>query len=139
MKQLKFVTLTALLLIFFMGAADAQKRSTRKAPPPPVKTVPPLDVRAAREKVDNQLANVNTFVDRLGPIAQSIEDLDASAKAKPLTKAAADKNAANKQKVIIAIRNLRAGLTDLEAEFRTKTALQKYLPPYKSICRISRE
>src|SRR5258708_28495174 len=139
MKLLKLITLGLLLLVLFTGAASAQRKPVRKTPvkKAPVTVVPPLDVRAGREKVDNQLANVNTFVDRLGPIAQSIEDLDESAKAKPLSKAAADKNEANKQKVILAIRNLRAGLTDLETEFRTKPVLQKYIPNIQGITELA--
>lgn len=135
MKQLKFITPAFLLVVLFSGAVYAQKRPIRKTPlkKSPITVVPPLDVRAAREKVDNQLANVNKFVDVLGPIAQGIETLDASSKAKALPKATMDKNEANKQKVIAAIRNLKAGLTDLESEFRTKAALQKYLPSIQGI------
>lgn len=135
MKQLRLVAPLLLLLALFAGAAVAQKKPVRKAPvvKPPVKVVPPLEVRAAREKVDNQLANVNRFVDVLGPIAQTIEALNEQAKTKPLRKDINDQNEANKQKVIAAIRNLKAGLTDLESEFRTKPALQKYLPSIQGI------
>ena len=135
MKHLKFVTPALLLLVLITGTAVAQRKQVRKTPvkKPPVTVVPPLDVRAAREKVDNQLANVNRFVDVLGPIAQGIEFLDESVKTKQLPKATVDQNEANKQKVIAAIRNLKAGLTDLESEFRTKPALQKYLPSIQGI------
>ncbi|HQX55712.1 MAG TPA: hypothetical protein PLP07_07280 [Pyrinomonadaceae bacterium] len=136
MRHLRIVVLAIITLAIFAGAADAQKRSVKKPnakKPPANKTVPPLDVRAAREKVDVQLANVTRFVDVLGPIAQSIEDLDASAKTKRLPKATLDQNEANKQKVIIAIRNLRDALTTLESEFRTKPLLAKYLPSIEGI------
>jgi hypothetical protein len=36
-------------------------------------------------------------------------------------------NAENKKKVIAAIRNLRTGLVNLEAEFRAKNVLRRYL------------
>lgn len=137
MKHFQFAILSLLMLALFAGAANAQRKTTKKSPvkkPAVTKTiVPPLDVRAAREKVDNQLANVNRFIDVLGPIALGIETLDESAKAKPLPKATTDRNEANKQKVIAAIRNLKAGLSDLESEFRTKIALQKYLPSIQGI------
>jgi hypothetical protein len=96
-------------------------------------TLPPLDVRAARVKVDNQLTNVSLFVKRLGPIAQAIEALDAESKTKKVRKESLDKNAADKQSVITAIRNLREGMVKLETEFRTKPALKKYLPTIQGI------
>jgi len=135
MKQLKFIAPALLLLALFTGAVDAQKKTykTTAKKPATTKTIPPLDVRAAREKVDNQLANVNKFVEVLGPIAQGIETLDQSSKTRRLSKATIDQNEANKQKVITAIRNLKAGLTTLETEFRTKGTLQKYLPRIQGI------
>ncbi len=137
MRRFQFAGLGLAALLLLTASADAQRKPTRKPAPkkPPVtqKIVPPLEVRAAREKVDNQLANVNRFIDVMGPIAQAIETLDESAKTKALPKATADKNAENKQKVIEAIRNLKAGLAVLESEFRTKSVLQKYLPQIQGI------
>lgn len=116
--------------MFLAGSASAQKKPVKKPPakkPAPTKEViPPLDVRAGREKVDVQLGNVDHFIDVLGPIAQGIEDLDASAKTRPLPRVTAEQNEENKRKVIEAIRNLKQGLNDLESEFRTKVDLQKY-------------
>ena len=137
MRHLRTAVLAILTLAIFAAAANAQKKPVKK--PVPKKpttakvTVPPLDVRAAREKVDVQLANVTRFIDVLGPIAQGIEDLDASSKAKRLPKATLDQNEANKQKVIAAIRNLRDALATLESEFRTKPVLAKYLPSIQGI------
>lgn len=127
-------------IAIFAGAATAQKkpakkRATSKKPTPSstTKTVPPLEVRAAREKVEVQVANVTRFVDVMGPIVQSIETLDQSAKTKKLPKATIDKNEATKLKVIEAIQNLKAGLSSLESEFRTKPLLQKYLVSIEGI------
>ena len=136
MKQLKHIIPALLLLSLFTVTTDAQTKKNRKSStkkPATIKTIPPLDVRTAREKVSIQLSNVEKFVDVLGPIAQGIESLDQSAKTRRLTTATLDQNEANKQKVITAIRNLKVGLTDLETEFRTKTSLQKYLPKVQGI------
>ncbi len=137
MRHLKAAVLAIVSLALFAGAADAQKKPVKKPvakkPTAAKVTVPPLDVRAAREKVDVQLANVTRFIDVLGPIAQGIEDLDASAKTKRLPKATLDQNEVNKQKVIAAIRNLRDALATLESEFRTKPILAKYLPSIQGI------
>ncbi|MFN0278306.1 MAG: hypothetical protein ACKVRN_06855 [Pyrinomonadaceae bacterium] len=140
MKQLKFIVSAVLLLTIFTVAAEAQKKTSKKTSvrrPATVRTIPPLDVRVAREKVANQHANVKMFVDRLGPVAQEIENIDSSAKTRRLTKAALDQNEANKQKVITAIRNLKIGLTDLETEFRTKSSLKKYLSNIQGITELA--
>ena len=113
MRRVQLVATMVMIAAFLVGSASAQKKTPKKPAPaakPPVTVVPPLEVRAGREKVDNQLSNVNKFIDVLGPIAQSIELLDESSKTKKLPQDAIDKNEANKQKVIEAIRNLRAGL-----------------------------
>ena len=134
MKRLELIAAALLLLAVLVGSADAQKRPVRKTPAKTSTVVAPLDVRAARQKVDNQLANVDLFIDKLGPIALNIETLDRSAQMRRFPE-----NEANKQKVIGAIRNLRAGLSALESEFRTKPALQKYLPSIQGITDLAAE
>ncbi len=127
-----------LMLVVLLAAgavsADAQRTRTKRArapkPKPTPTTVPPLEVRAAREKVSVQLANVTRFVNTLGPVAQAVEDIDADRNA---TRAARNKNEQNKQKIITAIRNLRDGLSELESEFRTKPALKTWLPSIEGI------
>jgi hypothetical protein len=122
--------------IFSLGAyGQGTRRPVRRAATTPktTSTLPPLDVRAARVKVSNQLANVSGFTQRLGPIAQAIEALDVELKTKRLNKESIDKNNADKQKVIAAIRNLREGMVKLESEFRVKPTLKKYLPTIQGI------
>jgi hypothetical protein len=113
----------------FAVAIDAQTKKPVKTKNTANKaaTLPPLDVRAARAKVEVQQTNITLFVSRFGPIAQAIENLDAEAKTSKLRKESLDKNAADKQKVIAAIRNLREGMVKLESEFRVKPALKRYL------------
>lgn len=142
MKRLHIAALALFLVVFVAGSADAQKKPTRKTTTrktTTTKVIPPLAVRTAREKVDIQLANVNQFVNLLGPIAQGIEDLDNSAKTKPLPKTTADTNAANKKNVIEAIRNLKTALSNLESEFRVKTELKKYLINIQGITDLAAE
>jgi hypothetical protein len=141
MKKLSITLAAGLLLVLFAGSGYAQRKTTRKPAPkkpaPAVKIIPPLDVRAAREKVEIQAGNVTRFVDVLGPIAQGIEDLDNEAKTKPLPPKTAETNEENKKKVIAAIRNLRDGLMTLETEFRTKPVLKQYLPSITGITDLS--
>ena len=128
------VAATALLCVTAQAQRTPNRRTTpRTTPAKTSATLPPLDVRAARVKVDNQFVNVRVFIERLGPIAQALEALDAEARTKKLSKQTLDKQAADKQKVIAAIRGLRDGMVKLESEFRVKPALKKYLPTIQGI------
>lgn len=145
-KNMRTIKLAALVLISVAAlgsAAAAQRKSTR-----PAKKYPPTprvvkssaltpEMRAVREKVDNQIENVTRFQAILGPVAAGIEDFERNAKNKKMTKAEFDANELNKRKVMQAIRNLRAGLASLETDFRTKPELKKYLPNIQGITDIS--
>lgn len=134
---MKFGAAVVIALTLFAGAATAQKKPVKKPVPkkPPVTKplVAPLEVRTARGKVEIQRDNVTGFADKLAPIAQSIEILDKAAAEKRLTKDEITRNEATKQKFIAILRNVRNDLSILESEFRTKPALQKYLPNVQGI------
>jgi len=120
------------ILLFLFAAltfSAVGQRSKRSPQKPYVNAV----VAQAKVKTANQLSNVNRFIDVLGPIAQNIEALDAQNRIKPLSKKAYAENQANKQKVILALRNLKAGLVALETDFRTKPLLKKFLPRIQGI------
>ena len=135
MRYLNYVALGVIIIGLFCGPAAAQKRKkpVTKKPVAGKTVVPPMDVRLAREKVDIQLANVNAFVDKYGPIAQSVEVLNGAAAAGRLKKSDIALNELTKKNLIIAIRDLKAGLVTLESEFRTKPVLAKYLPTIRGI------
>jgi hypothetical protein len=140
MKVIRYMLLAVAVIAVFTVATSAQKRTTTKrstktSTPKTSSTMPPLDVRAAREKVSNQHANVGAFLERLGPVAQAIEAVDAEAKtnAKTVKQESITDNEAAKQKVIAAIRNLREGMVKLESEFRVKPVLKKYLANIQGI------
>jgi hypothetical protein len=142
MKQIGLSLLTFLVVAATVSTAEAQRRPVRKPTPTPVRTsatLPPLEVRAARVKVENQYSNVGAFADKLGPIAQAIEALDAEAKTKRLSKQTLDKNAGDKLKVVAAIRGLREGLVKLESEFRVKPGLKRYLVNIQGISGLASE
>ncbi len=135
MRHFRLFTFAVLILAIASISATAQKKTTKKKPKPPtvVKTIPPLDVRAAREKVDVQLSNVDDFVNKLGLIAQGLETADADAKAGNLKPATVAKIEVKKREIVEAIRNIKTGLSVLESEFRTKPVLQKYLTHIEGI------
>ncbi|HUR98631.1 MAG TPA: hypothetical protein VMZ26_11255 [Pyrinomonadaceae bacterium] len=123
--------------LFSAGAHAQTKKPVKKATTTnasrTTSTLPPLDVRAARVKVSNQLTNVSLFTKNLGPVAQAIEALDSEAKIKKVNTQSLDQNTKDKQRVVTAIRNLREGIVKLESEFRVKPALKKYLPTIQGI------
>ncbi len=131
---MKNVRISVMLMILAaLGAVGTQAQRRRPVKKPTTVTVPPLDVRAAREKVGIQLSNVNDFIDKLGTIAQGLEVADKDAQAGSLKPATAAKIEAKKREIVEAIRNIKLGLGNLESEFRTKPVLQKYLPTIKGI------
>lgn len=137
MRKIQFGALMFTAIALLAGAADAQRRAVRKPAARKIsathKVVPPLEVRVVREKVGNQLSNVNDFVNKLGTIAQGLEVADTDAKAGNLSSKTAAKIEAKKKEIVEAIRNIKVGLTNLESEFRTKPALQKYLTSIQGI------
>jgi hypothetical protein len=133
------LALTSVMLL--AGIADAQRTRPRPTPTPRRTTttskLPPLDVRAARVKVSNQLYNVDQFVIKLVPIAQNIEAMDREIMTKKVKKELIDLNQANKKKVLTAISTLRGALTTLESEFRAKPALSRYLVTVQGITTLA--
>ena len=133
MRHLRVIAVIVVAGTLFAASAAAQKKPVKKPAakkPAPTKAtvIPPLDVRAAREKVEVQLSNVDDFINKLGPIARGLEVADVDRRAGKLSPATSASIEASKAKVVGAIRNLRTGLSTLESEFRTKPVLQKYLP-----------
>lgn len=124
MRTSRYLTIFSLILLGSVLPAAAQR--TRPKPTPNKSTVNPI-VSAAKQQVANQLYNVKIFVDKMGPIAVSIENLDRQASARRLKRTEIDANEANKRKLIAAIRGLRDGLVTLETDFRTKPQLTQYL------------
>lgn len=142
MKRLKIVTLALFLLVFIAGTADAQKKTTKKTAAKKTtttKTLPPLAVRTAREKVQIQDDNVNFWINKLGPIASALELLDQTYATKKPSVATLSTHENRKQNFVQILRNLRGDLALLESEFRTKLELKKYLPSIQGISDLAAE
>jgi hypothetical protein len=138
MKQFRFVMPALLVLALFAGAAEAQKKTARKGSTRKLAAtkniIPPLDVRTAREKVSAESVVLNDFINKLGPIVQDMDTMGANNKPSSKTAALSE---TNKQKILAAVRNVKAGLATLETDFRTKAALQKYLPSIRGIADLA--
>ncbi len=151
-KYLKRVTILCLCLLLLATAASAQKRrTTRKAAKKPTATVAQTtatntaEIKNSANKVSIQIMNVTKFIYLLGGVASGIEETDKqlqSIKASRGTvdkkmQAALDKNNDYKKLVIQSIRNLRAGLAELEVEFNSKPALRPYVFQIQGISGLS--
>ena len=84
MKFIRYLLLALAVTSLFSLSAYSQKKTTSKrtkasSTKSTAAALPPLDVRAARVKVENQQVNITEFLKRLGPVAQAIEALDAEA------------------------------------------------------------
>jgi hypothetical protein len=129
---MKKLTLLLLILVCLNFSANAQRRkkTTSKTVSPPVAT---NEIREGAEKVSIQLKNVSKFIYVLGGIARGIEDIDKEAKAGKISRTIAEKNQTYKQNVISSIQGLRAGLIQLESDFRVKPKLRLYLQSIQGI------
>lgn len=141
MKSFKPLVLLALLLTILSISAFAQKTkpAPKKPAAQPVTAASAVELREGADKVAIQIKNVTKFLYSLGGIALRIEDMDKEARTKNVDKTLLDANAANKAKVMQAIRNLRAGIATLEVDFRTKSSLKKFLPQVDGITQMSAE
>lgn len=134
MRTGRYLTILAILALAALPAAAQRKGSAKPKPTPtPVKMAVNPVVAAAKQQVSNQLYNVNVFVDKMGPIAISIENMDREASARRLKKEEIDANDLNKKRLVAAIRGLRDGLMALETDFRTKPQLSQYLSRIQGI------
>lgn len=127
------IALVVFCLISFVAEASAQKRRTTRrttkkpAAAAPATTSNSADIKDGAQKVSTQIKNVSKFIYILGGVAKDIEALDADIKAGRTTRQATiDQNAQARQAVVESIRNLRAGLTALEEDFRSKNGLRIY-------------
>lgn len=141
MRTTRYLTLLSFLLLALTlsGYAQRTRRTTpRPTPKPtPVRNTVNPEVTAAKQKVANQLHNVNVFVDRMGPIAVAIENADKDAAARRLRQTEIDANNVNKEKTVTAIKGLRTALVNLETEFRAKPLLAAYLPKIQGISALA--
>lgn len=138
MKIILFTTLFVLSLSTFAITGEAQRtrKPTPKATPKPtpVKTTPTnAVVSSAKQQVSNQLHNVNVFVDKIGPIALTLEAMDRDAMSRRLTGQKLAEHEKNKKDVVSAFAALRTALVTLESDFRTKPQLGAYLSKVQGI------
>lgn len=127
---IRFIVLSICILSFAF-AASAQRRRTPVKPQPKPKvittdTTAKSEMRTSADKVSIQIKNSTKFLYLLGSVANGIESIDKDVKAGKVSREIQDKNAQFKRDVMQSLRNLQAGLNQLEIEFRAKPILKTY-------------
>ncbi len=130
----KFFALSICMLALTFAATAQRRKTPVKTPSKPrvVTTNAPAnsEIKSSAEKVSIQIKNSTKFLYLLGGVARVIEDLDREIAAGKASRNAPALNTKNKQEVMQSLRNLRAGLNQLEIEFRSKPNLRTYTQIY---------
>jgi hypothetical protein len=115
-------------LLSLSVSAAAQRRSAKKPVPKATpKIVTSFVIKDESEKVAIQIKNLTRFIYVLGGIANVIEAVDKDARAGKVSPAGLRQNQANKQTVLQTIRNVRAGVVQLENDFHSRPELRPYI------------
>lgn len=125
---IKIAVVLAFLFALNVTTEAQRKRTTRSTKPAPSKPTPTTnpEIKNGAEKVSVQIKNLTKFIYVLGGVARGIEDIDKEMKTGKVSREVQDQNAKYKQSVLQSLRNLRAGLSAVEVDFRAKPELKPY-------------
>ncbi|MDH3492910.1 MAG: hypothetical protein OEM82_05125 [Acidobacteriota bacterium] len=116
-----------ILSLIFLTAADVTAQRSTRARRAAAAAKNKADLKKGAEDVAIQIKNITKFVFVLGGVARGIEDIDKDVKAGKASRAVAQQNEEFKTNVRASFNGITTGLIKLEADFRTKPALRKYL------------
>lgn len=138
---LKFIVLSVCILsLSFAVSGQRRKKTPTKPTAPKVVTTTNIDraeARSGAQKVSIQIKNSTKFLFLLGSVANGIEAIDKDIKAGRVSKEIRDQNEQFKRDVMQSLRNLRAGLVQLEVDFRVKPDLKNYQTHIQGISDMS--
>lgn len=131
MKAIFLILVAVLVISLAVPTTPAQRR--RRAPARPNAAARAAEqkaeaLRAARTRVAAQVNTLTQFLYLYGGIAKGIESTDKLAGTQEVSTAALEQNRRSKTKVIESLRNMRAGLDQLENDFRFNVAWKGYFP-----------
>ena len=130
MNLIAVFALACLLTFSATAAGQTRRRSTTKPSTAASKASAAQAAAEARTngatKVANQIKNLTRFVYLLGGVAKGIEQVDEAARKNEASPAALDQNDRNKATVKTSLENVRAGLDQLEIDFRGTPELEQY-------------
>jgi hypothetical protein len=134
-RKLFLLLQMSVMLFCLLGlsvSVQAQKKPAVKKPVPKATPKPAASfaVKEEGEKVSIQIKNLTRFIYVLGGVAKTIEDIDKDSRASASVR---NQNNAAKQTVLQSIKNVRAGVVQLENDFHAKLELRPYLPYIQGI------
>lgn len=119
------IGMLACCLLGLSASAAAQRKPVKKpAPKATPKPAASFVIRDESAKVAIQIKNITRFIYVLGGVAKTIEDIDKDTRA---STAVRNQNNTAKQTVLQSIRNVRAGVVQLENDFHAKPELRPFL------------
>ncbi len=139
MKKSLILILVTMIVLSTTALAQTRRRSAPKRKAPVVK--PPTEqqlaeIRAGRERISSQIKTLSNFLYLYGGIAKGIESADQSARSGEASSVATQQNERTKTRVRESLKNIRAGLDKLEADFRFNAAWRSYYPHISGVALI---
>lgn len=132
---LRFFVLSICMFSLAFAVSGQRRKKTTTAKPKVVttNTIEKTEIKSGAEKVSIQIKNSSKFLYLLGSVANGIEAIDKDIKAGKVSREIQDQNQQFKRDVMQSLRNLRAGLVQLEVDFRVKPELKPFLPQIQGI------
>lgn len=128
MKRTCLLFLMLILLFPVSGLAQKRRRSTGRAPRPAANTSI-ADTQAGAARVAEQIKNLTRFLYLFGRISNGIEtteQLQAQERGRRAGNGSSPQLEKTKSGLLDSLRNVRAGLEDLESYFESTPAVRKY-------------
>jgi hypothetical protein len=139
-KRALILSLACILLASVPASSQTRRRSApkRNARALAASVQQQNEVRAGRERIATQIKALSQFLYLLGGISKGIETAEQANRNHEESSVAlpVDQIERNKNRVRDSIRNVRAGLDQLESSFRLNAALQSYYPSLAGVARI---
>lgn len=125
----------AFVCLFLTPIGVAAQARNRRVSPPPARTTPgkagALSKHDGADRVAIQINNLGRFLYLFGGVAKVVQETDAQVQGGNTSPELVRQNNANKVILRNSIHNFVDGLDQLEIDFRSAPALQKYYPTIK--------
>ena len=139
MRRASILFLACIVLSSITAASQTRRRSTQKrAASTSFAEKQQAEIRAGREQIAAQIKALTQFLYLFGGISKSIETAEQVNRSHEESSVgmSAERIEQNKAKVRDSLKNVRAGLDQLESSFRLNPVLQSYYPNLAGVARI---
>ncbi|MEK6321070.1 MAG: hypothetical protein AABN33_05245 [Acidobacteriota bacterium] len=140
MKRAFVIALACMVLSPVLANSQTRRRSTQKRPGTSTTFAEKqqAEIRAGREQIATQIKALTRFLYLFGGIAKGIETAEQVNRNREATSVgmAPERIEQSKVKLKDSIKNVRAGLEQLESSFRLNPVLQSYYPNLAGVARL---